>query len=67
MQYGLTLYAHSGMVMYLEEAFGFELKRQYVKDFYEKILPCYQPDIFVKQDLEDIREARKQKQLEFAK
>jgi site-specific DNA-methyltransferase (adenine-specific) len=31
------------------KSYGFELKKQYVKDFYEKILPCSQPDIFAEQ------------------
>ena len=34
-------------------AYGFELKREYVDAFYEKILPCKQVDIFVKSELEE--------------
>jgi len=40
------------------KAYGFEIKRNYVKDFYDKILPCYQQDMFVKSELEE----KKQKQ-----
>lgn len=42
-------------------AYGFELKKKYVTDFYEKILPCYQPDMFCVQENEN----KKLKQLEF--
>src|SRR5574344_500961 len=31
------------------KAYGFELKKEYVNDFYNKILPCYQPDLFIEQ------------------
>lgn len=40
--------------------YGFELKREYVKAFYEKILPCAEEDMFIKAE----REEKKMKQLE---
>lgn len=42
-------------------AYGFELKKNYVKDFYEKILPCYQQDMFVEAEIQ----YKKQRQLTF--
>ena len=33
-------------------AYGFEIKREFVKGFYDKILPCYQPDMFIQAELE---------------
>lgn len=44
------------------KAYGFETKKRLVKEFYEKILPCYQQDMFVKMELEE----KKQRQLVFA-
>jgi site-specific DNA-methyltransferase (adenine-specific) len=40
-------------------AYGFELKKQYVKDFYEKILPCCQTDMFIEQEIAE----KKQQQI----
>lgn len=40
------------------QAYGFELKKEFVRGFYEKILPCYREDIFVNQELADKKEAR---------
>ena len=34
-------------------AYGFELKKEYVRGFYEKILPCYQPDLFIENELQE--------------
>ena len=45
------------------KAYGFELKKEFVNDFYNKILPCYQPDLFINQAQQDI----KNKQLYFSK
>lgn len=42
------------------QGYGFELKREYVKGFYDVILPCYKPDMFIKQEIDD----KKMKQLE---
>lgn len=42
------------------QAFGFELKKEFVKGFYEQILPCSQVDMFVQAEIED----KKYKQLE---
>ncbi len=41
---GTTLLAAANLE---RRAYGFELKREYVKAFYEKILPCAQIDMFV--------------------
>lgn len=54
---GTTLLAAANLE---RRAYGFELKREYVKAFYEKILPCKQTDIFIKQELED----KKMRQIE---
>jgi len=37
------------------KAYGFELKKEFYKGFYEKILPCYTEDIFLKHELEEKR------------
>lgn len=42
------------------KAYGFELKREFVDAFYEKILPCYQENIFIKAEQEE----KKARQLE---
>lgn len=42
------------------KAYGFELKKEYVKAFYEKILPCHSENIFIQRE----REEKKIKQLE---
>jgi site-specific DNA-methyltransferase (adenine-specific) len=47
---GTTLLASKNLE---RKAYGFELKREYVKGFYEKILPCYKPDMFLIQEKED--------------
>lgn len=54
---GTTLLASANLG---RKAYGFELKREFVKAFYEKILPCQQEDIFVQAE----REEKKMKQLE---
>lgn len=41
-------------------AYGFELKREFVNAFYDKILPCYQENIFIKAEQEE----KKIKQME---
>ena len=35
------------------KAYGFELKKEFVKGFYEQLLPCYQPDMFVEMEKEE--------------
>ena len=52
---GTTLLASANLG---RRAYGFELKREFVKAFYEKILPCKQEDMFVKAEREE-----KQKQI----
>ena len=44
------------------KAYGFELKKEYVNYFYNKILPCYQPDLFINQ----LQQDKKNKQLYFS-
>jgi site-specific DNA-methyltransferase (adenine-specific) len=54
---GTTLLASANLG---RRAYGFELKREFVKAFYEKILPCKQEDMFIQAE----REEKKRKQLE---
>ena len=54
---GTTLLAAANLG---RRAYGFELKREYVKAFYEKLLPLAQIDMFVKAEIED----KKARQLE---
>lgn len=54
---GTTLLAAANLG---RRAYGFELKREYVKAFYEKLLPIAQIDMFVKAEIED----KKARQLE---
>ena len=54
---GTTLLASANLG---RKAYGFELKREYVKGFYEKILPRKQENLFVQAE----REEKKMKQLE---
>ena len=52
---GTTLLAAANLG---RRAYGFELKREFVKAFYEKILPCKQEDMFIQAEREE-----KQKQI----
>ena len=52
---GTTLLAAANLG---RKAYGFELKREFVKAFYEKILPCKQEDMFIQAEREE-----KQKQI----
>ena len=52
---GTTLLASANLG---RRAYGFELKREFVKAFYEKILPCKQEDMFIQAEREE-----KQKQI----
>lgn len=54
---GTTLLAAANLG---RKAYGFELKREFVSAFYEKILPCKNEDIFIKAE----REEKKLKQQE---
>lgn len=59
---GTTLLASANLN---RRAYGFELKKEFVKGFYEKILPLRNADIFAEAELEAKQLARKQKMLEF--
>ena len=59
---GTTLLASANLN---RRAYGFELKKEFVKGFYEKLLPLRNADIFAEAELEDKQLARKQKMLEF--
>lgn len=48
-------------------AYGFELKREYVKAFYEKILPCEQTDMFIQDEKNQKDFEKKQRCLMFEK
>jgi len=54
---GTTLLAAKNLE---RKSYGFELKREYVQKFYSEILPCYKPDMFIKQEIDD----KKMKQME---
>lgn len=47
---GTTLLAAANLG---RRAYGFELKREYVKAFYEKVLPCAQIDMFVQAEQDE--------------
>lgn len=47
---GTTLLASANLG---RRAYGFELKREFVKAFYEKILPCKQEDMFIQAEREE--------------
>ena len=47
---GTTLLASANLN---RRAYGFELKREFVKGFYDKILPLRNADIFAEAELED--------------
>ena len=41
--------------------YGFELKKEYVKDFYDKILPCASQNLFVQEEIEKKEQERKER------
>lgn len=59
---GTTLLAAANLN---RRAYGFELKREFVKGFYEKILPMQNVDMFIQQEKEEKDEAKKLKIQEF--
>ena len=60
---GTTLLASANLN---RRAYGFELKREYVKGFYEKLLPLKSVDMFAQAEMEDKAEERRQRMLEFS-
>lgn len=52
---GTTLLAANNLG---RRAYGFELKKEFVNAFYEKILPCSQKDLFIENELSEKRNKR---------
>ena len=48
-------------------AYGFELKRNFVKAFYDKILPMYQPDLIDEFNLNEFQRKRRERIEQFKK
>lgn len=48
-------------------AYGFELKRDFVKAFYDKILPMYQPDLIDEFNLNEFQRKRRERIEQFKK
>ena len=59
---GTTLLAAANLN---RRAYGFELKKEFVKGFYEKLLPLKQNDLFSMADFEQKQEEKKQRILQF--
>ena len=59
---GTTLLASANLN---RRAYGFELKREFVKGFYEKLLPLKNVDMFAQAEKEEKEEEKRQRILEF--
>lgn len=59
---GTTLLASANLN---RRAYGFELKKEFVKGFYEKLLPLKQENIFTNAEMEAKQEEKKQRILDF--
>jgi DNA modification methylase len=49
------------------KAYGFEVNKEYVKGFYDKLYPLIKPDMFVQKELEEIKKQREQQRRLFDK
>ena len=51
----------------IRRAYGFELKRDFVKAFYDKILPMYQPDLIDEFNFNEFQRKRRERIEQFKK